>query len=161
MMVDSPGLPSNQWNASGSETSHASSNFATIPAMHGAHDAQDISFKDRIDQAESIRFSNNFKTLAEGFEPAEPRSAEYVTTRKKIIDDGPGHLSDQAINWIKATEDVQLEIIDAGLSESLKRAEKFAKICDLNESLAAKSRNRRLLSPSKAQTRSWQQLIMK
>jgi chromosome segregation ATPase len=46
-------------------------------------------------------------------------------------------LSDQAINWIKATEEGQLEIIDAGLSESLEQAESFAKICDLNESLAA------------------------
>jgi chromosome segregation ATPase len=35
-------------------------------------------------------------------------------------------------------EDVQLEIIDANLSESLEQAEKFAKICDLNESLATK-----------------------
>jgi len=34
-------------------------------------------------------------------------------------------------------EDVQLEIIDAYLSESLAQAEKFAKICALNESLAA------------------------
>jgi hypothetical protein len=56
----------------------------------------------------------------------------------KIIDDGPGVLSDQAINWIRATEDVQLEIINANLSESLEQAEKFAKICDLNKSLAAK-----------------------
>jgi predicted RNase H-like nuclease (RuvC/YqgF family) len=56
----------------------------------------------------------------------------------KVIENGPGHLSDQAINWIRATEDVQLEIIDANLSESLEEAEKFAKICDHNESLAAK-----------------------
>jgi hypothetical protein len=138
-MVDSPGLPSNQWNAGRSEASHASSDFATIPATYDAHDTQDVSFKDKIDQAESIRFSSKFATLATaGFEPAELRTAEYVTERKKIIDDGPGHLSDQAINWIKATEDVQLEIIDAGLSESLEQAEKFSKVCELNESLAAK-----------------------
>jgi hypothetical protein len=56
----------------------------------------------------------------------------------KIIDDGPGVLSEQAINWIRATKDVQLEIIDANLSESLEKAEKFAKIRDLNKSLAAK-----------------------
>jgi hypothetical protein len=56
----------------------------------------------------------------------------------KIIDDAPRLLSDQAINRIRATEDVQLEIIDANLSESLKQAEKFAKTCHLNVSLAAK-----------------------
>jgi hypothetical protein len=50
-------------------------------------------------------------------------------------------LSDQVINWIKATEDVQLQIINADLSESLQQAEKFAKICDLNESLSAKVKN--------------------
>ena len=56
----------------------------------------------------------------------------------KTIDDGPGVLSDQANHWIRATEDVQLDIIDSNLSESLEQGEKFAKICDLNESLAAK-----------------------
>jgi len=55
----------------------------------------------------------------------------------KIINDGPGVLSDQAIDCIRAMEDVQLEIIDTNLSESLEQAEKFAKICDLNESFAA------------------------
>jgi len=47
-------------------------------------------------------------------------------------------MSNKAINWIRATEDVQLEIIIANLSERVEPAEKFAKICDLNESLAAK-----------------------
>jgi hypothetical protein len=47
-------------------------------------------------------------------------------------------LYDQSINWIKATDDVYLEIINAVLLESLAQAEKFAKICDLNASLAAK-----------------------
>jgi hypothetical protein len=56
----------------------------------------------------------------------------------KVIDDSPGHFFDQAINWIKAMEDVQLEIINAGLLESLKHAEQFAKICNLNKSLATK-----------------------
>jgi len=55
----------------------------------------------------------------------------------KIIDDSPGVLSHQAINWIRATEDVQLEIIDGNLSESVEQAEKFTKICDVKESLAA------------------------
>jgi hypothetical protein len=59
----------------------------------------------------------------------------------KIIDDGPGVLSDQAINWIRATEDVQLEIIDANLSESLEQAEKFPNTCDLNEGLAVKDKD--------------------
>ena len=65
----------------------------------------------------------------------------------KIIDDGPGVLSDQAINWIRATEDIQLEIIDVDLSKSLEQTEKFAKICDLNESLAAKVKNLEATEP--------------
>jgi len=40
----------------------------------------------------------------------------------KVINDGPGPLSDQAFNWIRAMKDVQLEIIDANLSESLEQA---------------------------------------
>ena len=57
----------------------------------------------------------------------------------KIINDVPGVLSNKAINWIRATEDFQMEIIDANLSESLEQGEKFAKICDLKESLAVKA----------------------
>ena len=53
-----------------------------------------------------------------------------------VIDDVPGLLSAQAINQMRATEDIQLEINDANLSECLEEVEKVAKICDLNESLA-------------------------
>jgi len=41
------------------------------------------------------------------------------------------------MNWISATEDVQLLIIAANLWECLEHAEKFAAICDFNMSLAA------------------------
>jgi len=109
-----------------------------LPAMHDTHDTHDVSFTDKIDRAKSIRFGSRLKTSTTGgFQPTELRTTEYITNRMKIIDDGPGVLSDQAINWIRATEDVQLEIIDANISESLEQAEKFAKICDLNASLAA------------------------
>ncbi|KAF8241388.1 hypothetical protein K440DRAFT_643711 [Wilcoxina mikolae CBS 423.85] len=121
-MADSLGLPPSQWNACGSETSHVFSDFAAIPAthdtsdMHDAHDAQNVS--PRIDRTESIRFSNSLTTSATtGFQTAELRTEEYVAKRQIIIADGPGPLSDQAINWIKAREDVQLEMIDAGLCE--------------------------------------------
>jgi hypothetical protein len=67
-------------------------------------------------------------TATVGFQPTELRTPQYVTNHIKVIDNGPGHLSDQAMNWIRATEDVQLEIIDANLSENLERAEKFSKI---------------------------------
>jgi len=87
----------------------------------------------------SIRFSSRFKTsTTAGFQPTERHTTEYITHQIKIIDDGPGVLSDQAINWIRAVEDVQLEIIDANLCESLEQAEKFTKICDHNENLATK-----------------------
>jgi len=65
----------------------------------------------------------------------------------KIIDDGPGVLSYQAIDWIRATEDVQLEILDANLSESLEQAEKFTKICNLNESLPVKVKDMEATEP--------------
>jgi len=53
------------------------------------------------------------------------------------IDEGHGLLSQQAIHRITGTEDIQMEIIDFHLSESLKKAEKFNEICILNESLAS------------------------
>ena len=147
-MVDLLGSSSNQWTAGGSETSQESSDFTALPATHDTHDTHDVSFTDKIDKAESIRFSSRFKTsTTAGFQPTELRTTEYITNRMKIIDDGPGVLSDQAINWIRATEDVQLEIIDANLSESLEQAEKFAKICDLNESLAAKVKDLEATEP--------------
>ncbi|KAF8246992.1 hypothetical protein K440DRAFT_644312 [Wilcoxina mikolae CBS 423.85] len=151
-MADSLGLPFSQWNAGSSETSHASSDFATIPAMqdtpntHDAHDVQNAS--PRIDRTESIRFSNSLTTsVTADFQPVELRTEEYVTKQQKIIAEGPAPLSDQAINWIKATEDVQLEIIDADLSESLKQVEIFAKICDLNECSAAKVKDLEAAEP--------------
>jgi len=152
-LADLLGLSSNQWTASRSETLHESCNFTALSATHNTHNthnmhnthnthdphnAQDVSFTDNIDKEDSIRFSSRFKTLVTaGFQPTEHRTTEYVTNRMKAIEDGPGLLSDQAINWIRATEDVQQQIIDSNLSESLEQAEKFAKICDLNESLAA------------------------
>jgi hypothetical protein len=147
-MADVLGLSSNQWTAGGSETSHESSNFAALPAMHDTHDAEDVWFTDKIDKAESIRYRSRFETSATaGFQPTELRTAEYATNRMNVIEDGPGHLSDQAFNWIRATEDVQLEIIDANLSESLEQIGKFAKICDLNESLAAKVKDLEATGP--------------
>jgi len=144
-MADLIGLSSNQWTVSGSETLHESFDCAALPATHDTHDThvmhntQDVSFADKIDKAESIRFSSRFKTSATaGFQSTELGPTEYVTNRMKVIDDGPGPLSDQAINRIRATEDVQLEIIDANLYKSHEQAEKFAMICDLNESLTAK-----------------------
>jgi hypothetical protein len=136
MMADSLGLPSNPWSAADSKISHMFSDFAPLPAMH---DTQDVSFSDRINMAESIRFSSKFTTLAAAaFKSGKFHPTEYITKRKKVIDDSPGHLSRQAINWNKATEDVQLEIIEVGLLESLKQAKQVAKICDLKESLAGK-----------------------
>jgi len=65
----------------------------------------------------------------------------------KDIKDSPGVLSDQAIHWIRATEDIPLEITDANLSESLEQAEKFAKICDLNESFTSKVKDLEATEP--------------
>jgi hypothetical protein len=147
-MADSLGLSSNQWTAGGSEISHESSDFTALPATHDTHDTHDVSFTDKIDKAASIRFSSRFKTsTTAGFQPTELCTTEYITNRMKIIDDGPRVLSDQANNWIRAMEDVQLEIIDANLSESLEQADKFPKICDLIESLAAKVKDLEATEP--------------
>jgi len=59
----------------------------------------------------------------------------------KDIDDCPAVLSDIAMNWIRALEEVQMEIIDADVSEILEEAEEYAMICDLNVSLATKVEN--------------------
>jgi hypothetical protein len=148
MMADSLGLSSNQWTAGGSQTSHESSDLTALPSTHDTHYTHDVSSTDKFDTAESIRFSSRFKTsTTAGFQSTELSTTEYITNRMKIIDAGPGVLSNQAINWIRATEDVQLEIIDANLSESLEQAEKFAKICDLNESLAAKVKDLEATEP--------------
>jgi hypothetical protein len=107
--------------------------------MHDVHDIQDGSFTDTIDIAESIRFSSMLMTSATaGFQSAELYTIQYVPNRIDIIDDGPGLLAEQAINWIRATKDIQLQNIDANLSDSLKQAEQFANICNHNESLAGK-----------------------
>jgi len=116
--------------------------------MHNTHDTHDVSFADKIDKAESIRFSSRFKiSTTMGFQPTEISTTEYITNQMKIIDDGPGVLSDQAINWIRATEDVQLEIIDDDHSESLEQAMKFTNICDLTESLATKVKDLEVTKP--------------
>jgi hypothetical protein len=147
-MGDSLGLCSNQSTASGSETSQESSDITALPAKHDTHDTQDVSFTDTIDKAESIRFSSRFKTSTTvGFQFTGLRTTEYITNRMKIIDNGPGVWSFKAINLIRATEDIQLEITDANLSESLEQAEKFAKICDLNESLAPKVKDLEATEP--------------
>jgi len=144
-MADLIGLFSNEWTAGSSETSHESTDFTAVAAKHDMHDthdapdARDVGFTDKIDQAKPSRFISRFKTSATmGFQPTELGTTEYITNQMKVIVDGPRLLSDQAINWIRATEDIQLEMIDANLCENLEDAEKFAKTCDLNESLAAK-----------------------
>jgi len=147
-MADSLGPSLNQWTAGGLEALQESSDFVDLPATHDMHDMHDVCFSDQIHKAESIRFSSKFRTsTTAGFQPTELRTTGYVTNWMKVIHDGPVVLSDQAINWIWATEDVQLELIDANLSESLEQAEKFTKICDLNESLATEVKDVRATEP--------------
>ncbi|KAF8245068.1 hypothetical protein K440DRAFT_646557 [Wilcoxina mikolae CBS 423.85] len=55
-----------------------------------------------------------------------------------VIDDGSGNLSNQALNWFKAMQDVQLDLIDAGLLECLEQSEKDARSWNFNNSLVAK-----------------------
>jgi hypothetical protein len=50
-MADPLGSSSKQWTACGSETSHVSSDFVALSAMHDRHDAhiaQDVSLMDKM-----------------------------------------------------------------------------------------------------------------
>jgi hypothetical protein len=139
-MADLHGSPLKQWNVRDSEALYRFSNIATIPDTHD--------MKNTIEKPKSIRFCSNHTTLAtRRFEPAKLCTAEYVTMQNKVIDNRPGHLSDHSIKWIKAMEDVQLQLIDTGLSESLDQAEKFVKICDLNQSLVSKVKDLEAAEP--------------
>jgi hypothetical protein len=92
-----------------------------------------------IYKAELIRITSRFKTSATpDFKPTELCMTEYITKRICTVEDSPELLSEQAINWIRAAEAVQLETMDVNISESLLQAEKLAKICNLNKTLVAK-----------------------
>ncbi|KAF8245717.1 hypothetical protein K440DRAFT_645680 [Wilcoxina mikolae CBS 423.85] len=79
---------------------------------------QYISVNNRI---KSNRFTSWFMTSATaGLQSDELRIAEYITGWQTVMNDGPEYLSNQAVNWIRDTEEVDLEIIDTALSESLK-----------------------------------------
>ena len=120
MMADSLGASSTQWTAGGPEASQKSSDFAAHPTLHDMHDTHNVSFTNKIGNSESIRFSSRFKaSTTVGFQTTELRSTEFITNRIMVIDDGLGVLSDLAMNRIRAPEDMQLEMIDANLSESV------------------------------------------
>jgi hypothetical protein len=72
-----------------------------------------------------------------GYQPTELRTTESITNQMMVIDKDPGDLSNQAINWIRATEDVQFAIGDDNLSERIVQGVNFGKICDPNDRLAA------------------------
>jgi len=109
--------------------------------MHNVNCAQDVRFIDRIDKAESTRFSSNFKTVATtGFQPTDLRPTEYITNWIKVIDNGPGRLSDQAMDMIVPMEAVQRHIVNANHSDSLEQAETFANLCNLNTSLTTEDK---------------------
>lgn len=106
-MVDSLRLLLNQWTSGEVETSHKSSDFATLSATHDTHGTQDVSFMHRIWNPESIRFNSRFMSSATtDFQSTELHRTVYGTKQMNIIDDGPEHFSEQAINLIRATEDV-------------------------------------------------------
>jgi hypothetical protein len=148
-MAHSLGLSSNQWTAGGSETSDESSDFTALPATHDMHDTHDVSLTDKIDKAETIRFCSRFKTsTTAGFQPTELRTTEYITNRMKIIDHGPGVVSDQAINWIRSTEDVHLGSLMLTNPRALNKPRKSRRFATSTRAWPLKSRTWRPLSPS-------------
>jgi hypothetical protein len=48
---------------------------------------------------------------------------------------------------MRATEDIQQEIINTNLSKCLKQAETFAQLCNLNQSLAARVKDLKAAEP--------------
>jgi hypothetical protein len=56
----------------------------------------------------------------------------------KVKNNGPKLIWYQAINLIRVTEDVEVEIIDVKLFDRLEYAEKFSNVWHLKEGLAAK-----------------------
>jgi len=71
------------------------------------------------------------------FQSTELHRTVYGTKQMNIIDDGPEHFSEQAINLIRATEDVWLEIMDVHHAESFEQAKNFGNSCILNKRIAA------------------------
>jgi len=105
--------------------------------MHDKHNMQDVTFTDTIDKAEYIRYSSRIMTSKTvGFPLTELCTTQYVRKWTNIIDRSSGLLSDRAINWIRVTENIQLDIPNSNLLISLEKDEKFNKICDLNKSFA-------------------------
>jgi len=130
--------------------------------MLDAHHVHDFTWTDKIYKAELIRFSSWFKTSATaGFKPTELHTTEYIPKRNSILDDGSGLLSEEAINSIRAAEDVQLDIIDVNISQSFEQAEKWPTFATSTRAWLQKSTIWRLLRPSKmARARNSQLLNM-
>jgi hypothetical protein len=61
-MPDPMSSSSNKSTAGGSVTLQESTDFTALPATLDKHNTQVVSFADKIDKAESIRFSSGFKT---------------------------------------------------------------------------------------------------
>ena len=111
---------------------------------------EDVSFTDSMENAKSTTCSSRFQTSATmGFQHTEHCTTQYVPNLVNVIDYSPEPFWDKVINWVRNMEEAQLEMINANLWESLKQAEKFAKICDLSKTWQLQARNWRLLSPSK------------
>jgi hypothetical protein len=120
MIAESIGLPLNELIANSLETPHGSTDLLTLLAIHNTHDMQNHNFTNIINRPKWIMFSSRFRILASAsFKPAECRIAEYTIHRNDVIVDGLRPVSDYAINWFSATNHIQLNIIDAWLSESI------------------------------------------
>jgi len=147
-VADSLCVCSDQWTAGGSETSAEFFDFGAFPATRDMHDTLDVSFSDQINMANSIRSSSTFTISdTENFQPTQLRTTVYITNGMNTIDARPGHLSDRAINWMGAANDIHLEISNGDFGESLQSAKDVVMICNLNQSLAAEVENLEAAEP--------------
>jgi len=100
LMADTHGFSSNQWTTGGLEASYESAPIVAYSATHNtndlfnAHNAQDVSFTDRINMAKSsrsiIRFNNSVTT---GCQPTEPYTTKYIKKSMNVFNNGSGVLS--------------------------------------------------------------------
>jgi hypothetical protein len=100
-------------NTDNTHNTHSTHN--THP-KHSITNVNDVSFTPKKEKAKSIRLSSRFNASATmGFQSTELYTTPYIRNQLNIVNAGLTLMSDLAMNWISATEDVQLLIIAANL----------------------------------------------
>ena len=120
------GTCSNQSTACVLVTLYKESNLTAYPVPHDTHDtyivhiAQVVGVAEDFQKAEWIRLiSRSTTSRTVGFQYTAYGITEYVTKWMKAIEHGPWLFSDCGITLIWAAVNIEQEIIDAQVSQSL------------------------------------------